>query len=120
MRSIRDKILLEERFEKLRERFNKIYKDQKSNEDRQSIAKIKCYIIKNKSFNQAEIIRLERKYKKEFKKLQLDKYEFLQKHGFDSFCIEIFEQVISELEKPETKVAFMNKSDREKQLEDQQ
>ena len=120
VRSIRDKILLEERFEKLRERFDKIYKDQKSNEDRQSIAKIKCYIIKNKSFNQAEIIRLERKYKKEFKKLQLDKYEFLQKHGFDSFCIEIFEQVISELEKPETKVAFMNKSDREKQLEDQQ
>jgi len=118
-RKIRDKILLKERFEKLRARFNVIYKDQKSNEEPQSIANIQVYIVKNKSFNQAEIIRLEKWYEKRFEELDIN--GFLMEYGFHySVCKEIFKQVKPKLEKPETKVAFMKKSDRKKHLEDQQ
>lgn len=119
VRSIRDKILLEKRFEILRERFNVIYKDLKSNEEPQTITNIHVYIDKNQSFNQAEIIRLEKWYKTRFEELDIN--GFFQKYKFNySVCKEIFKQVKPKLAKPETKVAFMKKSDREKQLEDQQ
>lgn len=107
------------RFEDLHKRFNVIYKDLKSNEDLQTIINIHVYIDKNQSFNQAEIIRLEKWYKTRFEELDIN--GFFQKYKFNySVCKEIFKQVKPKLEKPETKVAFKKKSDREKQLEDQQ
>ena len=111
------------RFKDLDKRFREIYKSQipSGSESNITVLKLIDYIVKNNSFNQDEIDRLEKRYKKRFEKLKLDTYDFYQRHGFQySVCKEIFKQVKPKLEKPETKVAFMNKSDRKKHLEDQQ
>ena len=124
VRSIRKKFKKEGvRFEDLDKRFHEIYKSQIPSGSESNITDLKLidYIVKNNSFNQDEIDRLEKGYKKRFEKLKLDTSDFYQRHGFHySVCKEIFKQVKPKLAKPETKVAFMKKSDREKQLEDQQ
>lgn len=111
------------RFKDLDKRFREIYKSQIPSGSESNITDLKLidYIVKNNSFNQDEIGRVEKEYKKRFGKLKLDISDFNQMHGFHySVCKEIFKQVKPKLAKPETKVAFMNKSDREKQMEDQQ
>jgi hypothetical protein len=121
VRSIRNKFKKNGvRFKDLDKRFREIYRSQIPCDSESNTTDIKLinYIVKNNSFSQDEIGRLEKEYKKRFTKSNND--IFKREHGFNyDKCKEIFKQVKPKLAKPETKVAFKKKSER-KNLEDQQ